>query len=64
MFTESDYRNYFSEIEGALKDSLVIYTDLLNELSNKAIYNKLYSIVSENMDAFRFIKDKAKNFNE
>jgi len=62
MFTKEDYISYFEEIEEMLKKGLVIYTDLLNELGNNAIRNKLYVIASEDMDAFKFIKEEKEKF--
>lgn len=57
MFTKNDYQGYFKELEDIYKRSLIIYTDLLNELSDGAIKNKLLSMSTENMDAFRFVNE-------
>ena len=62
MFTKDDYINYFGEVETILKQSLIIYTDLLNELSDQAIRNKLYTLASEEMEAFNFIKTQKEKF--
>lgn len=62
MFTNKDYINYLEEFEGILKKALVIYTDLLNDLDNKAIHSKLYAIATENMDAFQLIKSLKEKF--
>jgi formiminotetrahydrofolate cyclodeaminase len=61
MFTKEDYANYFAELEAIYKKSLVIYTDLLNELQDQSIRNKLYALATENMEAYNFItQTKAK----
>lgn len=62
MFTKEDYVNYFSDLEDILKKTLVIYTDLLNELGDQSIRNKLYALASENMEAFKFIKTQKDKF--
>jgi len=62
MFTDEDYKNYFNELENIFKKSLTIYTDLLNELSDKSISSKLSPIIAESMEAFRFIKKYKEKF--
>ncbi|MDD4183406.1 MAG: hypothetical protein PHT53_06270 [Candidatus Omnitrophica bacterium] len=63
MFTKEDYTNYFNELEETFKKSLVIYTDLLNDLSDAAIRSKLFMLASEDNDAFNFVTEtKAKYF--
>lgn len=62
MFTKEDYINYFGELETILKEALVVYTDLLNELNDQAIRNKLYTLASEKMEAFNFIKAQKEKF--
>lgn len=62
MFTNQDYIGYFEEIEETLKKTLVIYTDLLNDLDNKAMHSKLYAIATENMDTFQLIKSLKEKF--
>ena len=62
MFSKSDYYNYFDELEDQLKRAIVIYTDLLNELSDKSVRNKLYAMAQDNMDTFRFIKIQKDKF--
>ena len=62
MFSKEDYRNYFSEMESIFKESLIIYTDLVNELSDQAARNKLLTLAEENMDAFNFVQKIKGNF--
>ena len=62
MFTKEDYQLYFDELQDIYKQTLVIYTDLLNELSDGSIKNKLLSMSSENMDVFNFIKNSREKF--
>ncbi len=62
MFTDEDYRAYFSELETIFKNSLIIYTDLLNALSDQSIRSKLYTIVTENMESYRLIKTHKEQF--
>ena len=62
MFSKSDYYNYFNELEDQLRKAIVIYTDLLNDLSDKSIRNKLYAMAQDNMDTFSFIKAQKDNF--
>jgi len=57
MFTNDDYINYFNEIEDIFKNTIVIYTDLVNEISDQAIRNRLLVLASENMDIFNFITE-------
>jgi len=56
MFTKDDYISYFEELETQLKETLVIYTDLLNEINDRSIRNKIMPISSENMQMYRYIK--------
>lgn len=62
MFTKEDYLNYCDELLGSLQKSLVIYTDILNELRDEAIRSKLYVITSETMEGFKFIKELKEKF--
>ena len=62
MFTEQDYRNYFEELENIFKKALTIYTDLLNEVGDQAIRNKLHPVTLDNFEAFRFIKTRKEDF--
>ncbi|MCF7874920.1 MAG: hypothetical protein K9L87_05455 [Candidatus Omnitrophica bacterium] len=62
MFTKEDYLNYFDQLADIYRDSISIYTDLLNDLQDKAIRNKLLMAASENMEAFRFIREEKKKF--
>jgi hypothetical protein len=62
MFTKDDYAGYFSQIEDMLKQSISIYTDLLNELNDNAIKSKISPLASESMDSFRFIKEHKEKF--
>lgn len=62
MFTNEDYKNYFSELEAISKKAMVIYTDLLNEVSDSSIRSKLYPIMSEEFEAFRVLKKHKEKF--
>lgn len=64
MFTKEDYLTYFDQLADIYRDSINIYTDLLNGIQDKAIRNKLLSAASENMEAFRFIKKEKNKFNK
>ena len=64
MFTKEDYAEYFGEIEGLLRDCVVIYTDLLNELNDNALKSKLEPLATESMDFFRYIKEQREKFSE
>ncbi|MCF7873332.1 MAG: hypothetical protein K9L84_04345 [Candidatus Omnitrophica bacterium] len=64
MFTKEDYLTYFDQLADIYKDSINLYTDLLNGLQDKAIRNKLLAVASENMEAFRFIKEEKTKFNK
>ncbi|MBI3252341.1 MAG: hypothetical protein HYZ52_03350 [Candidatus Omnitrophica bacterium] len=58
MFTKEDFKNYFGELEGLLKETLVIHTDLLNEVHDRSLRNKLLPLMTENMEAFRWLKQE------
>ena len=62
MFTKDDYLGYFSQIEDMLKQSISIYTDLLNELNDNAIKSKLDPLATESMNSFRFIRQQKEKF--
>lgn len=64
MFTKEDYLIYFDQLADIYKNSINIYTDLLNGLQDKAIRNKLLAVASENMEAFRFTKEEKTKFNK
>ncbi len=58
MFTNEDYKNYFKELEDVLRNNIVIYTDLMNVVDNKAVLSKLQVLASENSGAFKFIREQ------
>ena len=62
MFTNADYAEYFGEAENLLKESMVIYTDLLNEINNNAIKSKLEPLAAECMESFRYIRQQKEKF--
>jgi predicted O-methyltransferase YrrM len=62
MFTKEDYLNYFDELLDLLQQTLVIYTDVLNDIKDEAIRSKLSAVTSETMEAFRFIKEQKSIF--
>ena len=62
MFTDEDYKNYFSELENICKKTLTIYTDLVNELSDQSTRSKLSPIISEDIEAFKTIKGYKEKF--
>jgi len=65
MLTDKDYQNYFSELEDMYKKMLLIHTDLINELIDQSIRNKLYAMVSEDETSFKVIREfKNKFFNK
>ncbi len=62
MFTKDDYANYFNELEEIFRKTLVVYTDLLNELSDGAIRSKLFMLAAEDNDAFNFMADTKEKY--
>ena len=62
MFTKEDYLAYFNELEMILKKGVVIYTDLLNELSDQSMISKLHSLATEEMDMFKSVLEIKKKF--
>jgi hypothetical protein len=62
MFTKEDYANYFNELEEIFKKTLVIYTDLLNDLSDNAIRSKLFMLAAEDDDAFSFVAETKEKY--
>jgi len=57
MFDKDDYQNYFEEAETKFKKLLVDYTDILNELDNKAVKSKILSQMKESLGNYRAIRD-------
>lgn len=63
MFTKEDYQKYFTEIEHILSSQIVVYTDLINTTTNHSIKSKLLPLATEDMAAYKFIKqEKERNF--
>ena len=62
MFTNEDYRNYFSELENIYKRALTIYTDIINEISDYSTRSKMYPIMSDCLEAFKTIKRYKEKF--
>lgn len=62
MFTKGDYAEYMREIEDLIRECVVLYTDLLNELNDSAIKSKLEPLASESMEDFRYIKEQKEKF--
>jgi len=55
MFTKDDFRNYFSEMETVVRNTLVIYTDVLNEANDQSVKSRLYSMMEESVGSYRAI---------
>lgn len=62
MFTNGDYAEYFIEVEDLIKKVIVIYTDMLNELSDNSFRSKIEPVARESMDTFRFMKELREKF--
>lgn len=62
MLTNKDYQNYFIELEDIYKKMLLIYTDLINELVDQSVRNKLYAMVSEDETSFKVIREFRNKF--
>lgn len=62
MFTKDDYVKYFNEILTIMKEALCNYTDLVNELNDRATRSKLSSLMTEDREAFKFIKVQMEKF--
>lgn len=62
MFSRDTYREYFLELENKYRELLVIYTDLFNELDNKAVRSKISVLTSENLEAYRFTVSQREKF--
>ena len=62
MFTKDDYIKYFDEILAVMKEALRNHTDLVNELNDRAIHNKLSVLMGEDMETFNFIKTQKEKF--
>ncbi len=62
MFIKEDYVNYLAEIEGILKKSITLYTDLINIIDDKSIRGNLTAMVKESMDHYRFINATKEKF--
>ncbi len=63
MFSKEDYRNYLQELQNFYRENLLVYTDLLNELDDKALRSSLLPIAEEDMEAFDFLETlREKNF--
>lgn len=62
MFTNEDYKNYFNELESISKEALIIYTDVLNEISDSSIRSKLYPIMSDAMETLKILKKYKEKF--
>ena len=64
MLTDKDYQNYFIELEDICKKMLLIHTDLINELIDQSIRNKLYAMISDDEASFKAIREiRSKFFN-
>ena len=62
MFTKDDYVKYFDEILTIMKEALRNYTDLVNELNDRATRSKLSSLMTEDRETFKFIKVQMEKF--
>jgi len=62
MFTKEDYLAYFNELETIYKETIVIYTDLINELDNHSVRSKLSAMANDNMASYRFITKEKEKF--
>jgi len=62
MFTKDDYIKYFNEMLTIMKEALSNYTDLVNELNDRPTRNKLSSLMTEDMETFKFIKMQMEKF--
>ncbi len=63
VFTKEDYQNYFTELEEIFSKNVIAYTDMINILNNQSIKSKLLPLATEDMNAYKFIKqEKEKHF--
>lgn len=61
MFSKKDYQGYLKEIDGILSKQVVLLTDVLNEVSDQAIYSRLYAIAEDDMRIFENVLEKMKD---
>ena len=52
MFDSNDYIKYFEEAEKKFKTLLVLLTDILNELDNKAVRSKMLVLMKESLENY------------
>ena len=56
MFSKEDFLNYLEEAEELYRKNVEIYTDLLNVLEEKSLFNKLFMIANEDLTAFEYVQ--------
>jgi len=59
VFTDRDFSEYYKEVGKILRDCLSIYTDLINQLDNRAIKSRLTVVTTECLEAYEFILQQA-----
>jgi hypothetical protein len=62
MFLKEDYIGYFEELERAYGRMVVLYTDVMSRIDDRAIKNRLLAMTKNNMNAFRYIKSIKEKF--
>ncbi|MFT5207890.1 MAG: hypothetical protein ACI9CF_001651 [Candidatus Omnitrophota bacterium] len=59
MFTKDDFYEHIDDTIGILRQSIVIYTDLINDLNDVSIKVKLRTLTAESVEFYRHLEDLA-----
>lgn len=62
MFSNEDFKNYFSSVEEAVKTIMVESTNFANNLTNRALRSKIDVILQEDLEMLRFIREQKGKF--
>lgn len=64
MFSREDFHAYFEDIEAAFTKHIVLLTDILNEVSDNAVRNKLYAIAQDDIAVFENARAQKERFQD
>ena len=64
MFSKKDYQGYYQDLEGILSKQIVLLTDILSEVSDRAVHSKLYAISLDDSGIFDDILVQKEKFED
>lgn len=62
MFSDEEFRLYFSQMEKTFYESIILYTDLFHELEDEEVKRKIGALMHRNILSYHSMKYKKTRF--